>query len=215
MKRCMRMCYTISIGLFPRWRIDILEFARYFNTQWISGNFTNWKMYCKEPGIVSTNNALESLNNLIKRCYTLNDRYSLSALVDLFMECLVFDISVDNKELQKCYELHCLPAVEVKQKSETIDDKNYVNREDRKAIAIYWKHGNVEVYCGDCLNGTCSCRYFMKMGYFKHLLHAHALLNEGSDYVRIDHWFKYKGNTKITKRQRGRVRDALPTLQVM
>jgi hypothetical protein len=75
----------------------------------------------------------------------------------------------------------------VKQKSETIDDKNYVNREDRTAIAIYWKHGNVEVYCGDCLNGAYSCRYFMKMGYIKHLLHAHALLNEGSDYVIIDH----------------------------
>jgi hypothetical protein len=40
-------------------------------------------------------------------------------------------------------------------------------------------------------------------------------LNEDSDYVIIDCQFKYKGNTKITKRQRGRVRDALPALQVM
>jgi len=31
----------------------------------------------------------------------------------------------------------------------------------------------------------------------------------------MDHLFKYKGNAKITKRQRGRVRDALPALQVM
>jgi hypothetical protein len=53
------------------------------------------------------------------------------------------------------------------------------------------------------------------MGYCKHRLHAHALLNEDSDYVIIDHWLKYKGNTKITKRQRGRVRDALPALQVI
>ena len=58
----------------------------------------------------------------------------------------------------------------------------------------------------------------MKMGYCKHLLHAHAWLNEDSDYVIIDCRFKYKENTKITKitkRQRGRVRDALPALHVM
>jgi hypothetical protein len=64
------------------------------------GNFTNWKIYCSEQGIVSTKNALESFNNLIKS-------------------------------------------------------------------------------------------------------------------VIIDHLFKYKGNAKITKRQRGRVRDALPALQIM
>jgi hypothetical protein len=68
----------------------------------------------------------------------------------------------------------------------------------------------VEVYHVDGSNGTCSCRY-----YFKHHLHAHKLLNEDSDYVIIDHQFKYMGNTKITKRQRGRVKDALPALQVM
>jgi len=72
----MRTCYTISIGLFPRWRIDFPEFARYFNTQWILGNFTKWKIYCSEAGIASTNNALESFNNVIKRCYTFNARYS-------------------------------------------------------------------------------------------------------------------------------------------
>jgi hypothetical protein len=72
----------------------------------------------------------------------------------------VFDISMDIKELQKCNELCCLPAVEMKQKSETIDYNNYVIREDRNAIVTYWKHGNVEVYHVDCLNGTCSCRYF-------------------------------------------------------
>jgi hypothetical protein len=103
----------------------------------------------------------------------------------------------------------------VKQKFETIDDNNYVIREDMNTIVTYWKHGNVEVYCVDCLNGTCNCRYFMKMGYCKHLLHSHTQLNEDSDYVIMDCQFKYKGNTKITKRQRGRVRDELPALLVM
>jgi hypothetical protein len=121
-----------------RWRIDFPEFSRYFNTQWILGNFTNWKIYCSEPGIANINNTLESFNNVIKRCYTLNARHSLSALVDLFMERLVFDISMDIKGLWKCYELHHLPAVEVKQKSEAIDENNYVIREERNALVTYW-----------------------------------------------------------------------------
>jgi hypothetical protein len=44
-----------------RWRIDFPEFARYFNMQWFSGHFTNWKIYCSAPGIARTDNALESL----------------------------------------------------------------------------------------------------------------------------------------------------------
>jgi hypothetical protein len=127
----------------------------------------------------------------------------------------VFHISMDIKDLHKCYELHPLPFVEVKQKSEAIDERNYVIREERNAIVTYRKHGKVETYHVSCLNGTCTCKYYMKMGYCKHLLHAHALLNEDSDYVIIDRRFKYKGNTKITKRQRGRVRDASLALQVM
>jgi hypothetical protein len=41
----------------------------------------------------------------------------MSALVDLFMDWLVFDISMDIKDLCKCYELCHLPSVDVKQKS--------------------------------------------------------------------------------------------------
>jgi len=149
-----------------RWRIDFPEFSRYFNLQWILVNFTNWKIYCSELGIASTNNALESFNNVIKRCYTLNARHSLSALVDLFMEQLVFDISMDVKDLHKCYELCHLPSVEVKQKSEAFDENNYVIREERNGLVTYQKHGNNEVYHMNCLNGTCTCKYYMKMGYY-------------------------------------------------
>jgi len=110
--------------------------------------------------------------------------------LDLFMEWLVFDKSMDIKKLQKCYELCHLPAVEVKQKSEAIDENHYVIREERNALVTYQKHGNVEVYHVDCSNGSFNCRYFMKIGYCKHLLHAHTLLNEDSDYVIIDCQFK-------------------------
>jgi hypothetical protein len=103
-----------------RWRTEVPEFVRYFNTQWFFGNFNDWQIYCSAPGVASTDNTLESFNNIIKRCYTLNARHSLSALVDLFMEWLVFDTSMDTKDLHKCYELRHLPSLEVKQKSEVI-----------------------------------------------------------------------------------------------
>jgi hypothetical protein len=110
--------YTEVAG---KWRRDFPEFARYFSAQWILGTFMNWKICCSEPGIASTNNALESFNNIIKKSYTLHTRHSLSALVDIFLEWLVCDVSMDIKELRKCYEIHHLPAIAVKEKSEKID----------------------------------------------------------------------------------------------
>jgi hypothetical protein len=103
------------------------------------------------------------------------------------MERLVFDISMDINDLHMCYELHRLPSVEVKQKFEAIDESNYVIREERNALVTYQKHSNVVTYRVSCLNGTCTCRYYMKMGYCKHLLQGHALLNEDSEYIMIDH----------------------------
>jgi len=179
------------------------------------GNFTTWKLYCSEPGLASTNNALESFNNILKKSYTLNSRHTLSALLDIFIEQLVFDVSMDLNDLRKCFELRQLPAVEIKVKSEKIDDTSYFIREQGNSIVTYRKHGNTVTYSVNCSTGSCTCRYSMKMGYCKHILHAHALMNEDSDYIIIDHQFKYKGNTKITKRQRGRVWDALPALQRM
>jgi len=49
----------------------------------------------------------------------------------------VFDISMHIKDLRKCYELRRLPSVEVKQKSEAIDESNYVIREERNALVTY------------------------------------------------------------------------------
>jgi hypothetical protein len=94
-------------------RMDYQEFTRYFAVQWILGNFTNWKIYCSEPGITSTNNALESFNNFVKKSYTLYTRHSLLALVEIFMERLLFDYSMDIKELRKCFKLGHLLAIAV------------------------------------------------------------------------------------------------------
>ncbi len=178
------------------------------------GNFTSWKIFCSESGVASTNNALESFNCIIKKSSTLNARHPLSALVDILIERLVFDITMDIKDLRKCFETRQCPAKEVKQKSEKIDDLTYKICEQGDSMVTYQKSSKSIIYSVSCCDGTCTCRYFLKMGYCKHLLHAHSLLNKDSDYIIIDQQFKYKGNTKITKRQRGRVMDALPALQL-
>lgn len=38
----------------------------------------------------------------------------------------MFDVSMDVKDLRKCYEMHPLPTMEVKEKSEKIDEKRCV-----------------------------------------------------------------------------------------
>ena len=133
----LHLKWSLKVGIGRFLGVDFPEFTSYFNMQWILGNFTNQKIYCTELGIAITNNALESFINVIKRCYTLNARHSLSALVDLFMEGLVFGISMEVKDLKKCYELHHLPAVDVKHKSEAIDENNYAIREERNGLVTY------------------------------------------------------------------------------
>jgi len=50
------------------------------------------------------------------------------------------------------------------------------------------------------------------MGYFKHLLHVHALLNEDSDYVIIDHWFKYNGECYNYKETEGKSKGCITSI---
>jgi hypothetical protein len=141
---------------------------------------------------------------MVKKSYTLNTRHSLSALVDIFMEWLLFYYSMDIMELRKCFELCHLPTVAVKEASEKFDGSSYLIREEDNYIVTYRKQGNNVSYSVDCTSGTCTCRSYIKWGYCKHLLHAHALLNEDSLYIIIDCRFKYKGEHENNKEAMGK-----------
>jgi len=59
---------TLYRRVFAKWCIDYNEFAYYFEQQWNTGtDFTNWKVFSCEPGVCTTNNALESFNAMFKR----------------------------------------------------------------------------------------------------------------------------------------------------
>jgi hypothetical protein len=202
--------YRVVAG---KWRTEFPEFARYCNGSWVispPGRFIAVSLGLRVQSMLWS-----PFNSTLKKSYTLNSRHTLSALLDIFIERLVFDVSMDLNDLRKSFQLRRLPAVEIKVKSEKIDDTSYFIREHGNSIVTYRKHGNTITYSMYCSTGSCTCRYFMKMGCCKHILHAHTLLNEDSDYIIIDCRFKNKGNTKITKRQRGRVLDALPASQRM
>jgi hypothetical protein len=52
--------------IMPRWRMTVPDFANYFQEKWNNGDdFTNWKIFCSEPGVASTNNAVELFNKTI------------------------------------------------------------------------------------------------------------------------------------------------------
>ncbi len=106
--------------------------------------------------------------------------------MDIFIEWLLFDHSMDLKDLRKCFELHRLPAVSVKEALERIDDVNYLIREEGNLTVTYRKVGNNVSYTVDITSGTCMCCSYMEWGYCKHLLHAHALLNEDTPKLQRD-----------------------------
>ncbi len=68
-------------------------------------------------------------------------------------------------------------------------------------------------YHVDANRSMYTCKYFHKKGYCKHLLFVFSELNRDSDVIPVRSTFKYKGNTKRTKKMRGRTKDALPALQ--
>jgi hypothetical protein len=58
---------------------------------------------------------------------------------------------------------------------------------------------------------TWSCPSFLN-GYCKYIIYLHKKKNVDSNTIIIDRRFKYKRNTRMTQRQRGRVQDAAPAL---
>lgn len=61
--------------------------------------------------------------------------------------------------------------------------------------------------------GTCSCPYFHKHGYCKHLIHVNGLTNTHSDKIMLKHQFKFKGNIRRAQHAQVRPRHAAPALQ--
>ena len=106
---------------------------------------------------------------------------------------------------RKIFEERHNPCLKVCKNSNAIDDVTYQVRpnELNELLYTFTKLENNQQHLVDFERGSCTCRYFLKYAYCKHILHIHKLRNEDSDTIIIDHRFKYKGNTKMMQRQRG------------
>ena len=188
------------------------QFATYFDSQWNpNDSFNKWKIFCSEPGVACTNNAIESFNKTFKKNYTFGTRHSLPALVDIIMEKLIFNLSMDIINGRKAYEVRRKPTSTVRRKCNAISDETYTIRKN-EMLYYFTKRENNHQHTVDLGNVNCTCRFFMKHAYCKHLLHVYKICNADSDHIVIDRRFNFRGNTRITQRQRGRVADAAPAL---
>ena len=198
--------------IMPRWRTTVPDFADYFQEQWNNGDdFTNWKIFCSEPGVVSTNNALESFNKTIKKSYTFGTRHCLSALFDIILDRLIVDLSLDLMSKRKAFEVRRNPPVELFRTVNLMSNATY-SITNVNSVYKFTKLETNHVHYVDFDAGTCSCPCFLKHGYCKHIIYLHKKKNVDSNTIIIDRRFKYKGNTRMTQRQRGRVQDAAPAL---
>ena len=136
-------------------------------------------------GVTCTNNAMEAFNSTIKRSYTLGVRHTLPALFDI-LECLMLDVSLDVLSGRKTYETIRKPPWLVLDNANKIDNTTYVVVAQNATIIRYINRQKNTCSIADVHIGTCTCPYFHKHAFCKHLIHAHGLKNTLSDKIMLE-----------------------------
>jgi hypothetical protein len=163
--------------VFAKWCIDYNEFAYYFEQQWNTGtDFTNWKVFSCEPGVCTTNNALESFNAMFKRSYTNHSRHTLPALLDIIMQALIVDLSREVMHGRKTFHNKRTPDRLSFTNANSITTENYVILVERSMVILTKKESNSR-YHVDIDKSSCTCKYFHNKGYCKHLLFSFQRVN--------------------------------------
>lgn len=161
------------------------EFVRYFKTNWLDKN-DNWYMGAS-PGSPSTNNALESFNNIIKKKATLRKKLPLSRfIIEMWSRDMSFDSEPKTwlaaytfiKEKRKIEEKfdgeesHILcPAVGTVVNHKHVDTSQ---RCDWRTFGEFSTTANSFHFItfinnrDHWLSSTCSCRVFQKTYVCKH-----------------------------------------------
>lgn len=71
-------------------------------------------------------------------------------------------------------------------------------------------------YVVDTNRSSCTCKYYAKLGYCKHVLFMLKKFNKGSSIIDgCERDFTYRGNTAAAKKRRGRVPHATSALHRM
>jgi hypothetical protein len=123
------------------------------------------------------------------------------------------DLSRDIISARKVFHMKCIPERIAYVNANAINSDSYLIECFGSSMCLVNKESHATYHVVDANRSTCTCKYFHKKGYCKHLLFVFSELNRDSDVIAVQRTFKYKGNTKRTKKLRGRTKVALPVLQ--
>jgi hypothetical protein len=59
-------------------------------------------------------------------------------------------------------------------------------------------------YVVDVQRGVCTCPYYLKHAYCKHLMHGHGHTHKRSDKIVLERKFSFHGKTSRARHKRGR-----------
>ena len=202
-----------------KWSSEVPDFCRYFCAQWncSDGIFTHWKLYNRTAGVAVMNNPVETFNAVVKKYYTERVRHQLIVMLKIFIEDSLPEIGRDNYHEKRPFEVLRKPSVKTRKKVVGMNADTYDVRQLTPTIVAYRKkHTSHSVtHTVNLVEESCTCKPHVKDAYCKHLVHALESRNLDGQKVYIKCVFKCRGNTAITKRQRGRERIAAAALQVM
>ncbi len=208
--------------------------VRYFNSQWNADNsFSNWNIFCSKPGKCIFNSRRNYYMKLIFQ-FDIKCFFTKHVLIliftqvlpqqimllshsimlwrelyiwrDLILEYIAIYVSLDVESQRKCYEVWCKPDISVCRSARAITLDCYKTEQIKQGIVMYTKLEINDSYVVNYLGDICTCWYFIKHAYCKHLFHAHEVINNESSKIIIDRRFSYKGNTRRAYRERGHAR---------
>lgn len=165
----------IQARVLEYWRSkdELSEFAEYFSKNWLRGNNSLWQIWCRPCGLSSTNNSLESYNNLVKRFFTQRQLLNLISMLECWRN-IVLPYEEERRKEFKSY-------VTVPRRTLTISRKLLSTEKSRfiKIGELSYEYINEKMkrYIMHLDPLDCSCSWFIKTGTCWHSTAAALLSN--------------------------------------
>ena len=156
--------------LLKKWdqQLELTEFSKYFQKQWLDEPFSNWAVCFSPPGFSSTNNPIESFNGRIKKFFTNRIKSNLLVSLKNFEEVLYtyYHKEYNNKILKIPSEVLKRGKLLVLSRA-----KFLVKKKNKYTYTSESKKYNIKIDINDLApTGTnCDCCYFADKAYCKHL----------------------------------------------
>jgi hypothetical protein len=217
---------TLKSRTLKKWRnnADLLDFASFFDDQWLKGTFMNWQIF-KTPagtknncffnnnfsilnvihfsGYATSNCPLEGYNALIKGDFTDREKYHMLPALQLFEKVCKFE-SEKQFEVQnyvkptKSLKDACNDLVVSSCKESSVGRYSLKLSKPPRTYKIIFDR---ECLCSECTN--CNCIYFLDHDICKHFLYFYKIHDVTASGTKVKKPFSIKtrrGRPKQTSR---------------